>query len=243
MLFPTQKTANHCRSFIHDRSSLAGNPVPARLMQLLICPEDKANKAVLVDSEDCNCNSSASLLDLHIVLFPAEAFPLAKQFWQHCGAGISSRLADQCLSLLPESSPSINHSPPSPTSRRVPFKTPNRHYSVKEARRVSLTTTVEDLNADHSVYLEERYGRNLPIAAAAAAKRALRRRISGVLLRDDHGSDNAGDQNLQLGPSARGVSEVSETDVYLYPCGMNAIWNAHQLALGTRQPAKSVCFG
>ncbi|KAE9408020.1 PLP-dependent transferase [Gymnopus androsaceus JB14] len=243
MLFPTQKTADACRSFIHDRSSLEGAPAHARLIQLLICPEDKANKAVLVNSEDCNCNGSASLLDLHIVLFPMEAFPLAKQFWQHCGAGISSRLAEQCLSLLPEGSPSITSSPPPPFARRIPFKTSNRHYSVKETRRVSPPTAVEDLNADHSVYLEERYGRNLPITAAAAAKRALRRRISGVLLRDDRSSDNAGDQNLQLGPSARGVSEVSETDVYLYPGGMNAIWNAHQLALGTRPPAKSVCFG
>ncbi|KIK68588.1 hypothetical protein GYMLUDRAFT_215319 [Collybiopsis luxurians FD-317 M1] len=243
MLFPTKKTAEACRAFMHSQSFSEGNLVSARLIELMICPEDKANKAVLVNSEDCECNGSASLMDLHIVLFPSEAFPFAKQFWQHCGAGISSRMAEQCLSLLPESSaPSSATSSPTLTSRRLSFKPFNRHYSVRAANRVSPTSVdKEDLNVDHNVYLEERYGRNLPIAAAAEAKRALRRRISGVLLQSD--DYNAGDQKLQLGPSSRGVSEVSENDVYVFPGGMNAIWNAHQLALNTRPAGKSVCFG
>ncbi|KAF9078832.1 PLP-dependent transferase [Rhodocollybia butyracea] len=236
MLFPSQKTADACRTFIHERSALERIKIPARLIQLLICPEDKANKAVLINSEDCDCNGSTSILNLHIVLFPSEAGPFAKQFWQHCGAGISSRLAEQCLSLLPDVSPTSSPQPPRPS-----FKAFNKHYSVKEALRVSSPTLTEDLSADHSVYLEERYGRNLPLAAAAAAKRALRRRISGVILRDDNGC--AGDQNLQLGPSARSVKELSEDDVYLFPTGMNAIWNAHQLAMRTRPLSKSVCFG
>ncbi|KAF8830478.1 pyridoxal phosphate-dependent transferase [Lentinula edodes] len=237
MLFPTQKTADACRSFILSRSALEGVPAQARLIQLLICPEDKANKTILVNSEDCDCNGSASLLDLHIVLFPSEASKVAMQFWQHSGAGISSRLAEQCLSLLPEGSPTSSPAPP--PARGISFKSSNKHYGVKGARRSSPPTIAEDLNADHSVYLEERYGRNLPIAAAAAAKRALHRRIAGVLLRDDP----TGAQSPLLGPSTRGVSDVSEGDVFLYPGGMNAIWNAHQLALATRPVGKSVCFG
>jgi cystathionine gamma-synthase len=97
------------------------------------------------------------------------------------------------------------------------------------------------------VYLEERYGRNLPLALAAAAKRAMRRRISGVLVRDspaDCGDGPcAGDQNYAVGPSSRGVTSMSEHDVFLYPTGMAAIWNAHQLALAARAPQKSVCLG
>ncbi|KAF5389633.1 hypothetical protein D9757_004155 [Collybiopsis confluens] len=241
MLFPTKRMTEACRAFMHDRSSLEGSPVPARLIELMMCPEDKVNKAVLVSSEDCECYGSSSLMDLHIVLFPSEAFPLAKQFWQHCGGGISSRMAEQCLSMLPEgSSPS---SSPTLTPRRFAFKPSNKHYSVRAKNRVPHPSSIvnEDLNGDHSVYLEERYGRNLPISAAAEAKRALRRRISGVLLQND--DQNAGNQTLRVGPSSRGVSEVSENDVYLFPGGMNAIWNAHQLAMNTRPTGKSVCFG
>jgi cystathionine gamma-synthase len=31
--------------------------------------------------------------------------------------------------------------------------------------------------------------------------------------------------------------------VYLFPIGMSAIWSAHQLILGARQPAKNVFLG
>ncbi|KAJ4000145.1 pyridoxal phosphate-dependent transferase [Lentinula boryana] len=241
MLFPTKKTADACRSFILSRSALEGTKASARLIQLLICPEDKANKAILVNSEDCDCNGSASLVDLHIVLFPSEAFSIAMQFWTHSGAGISSRLAEQCLSLLPEGSPSSISSPA--PSRGISFKSSHKHYGVKEARRVSPPMIAEDLNADHSIYLEERYGRNLPITAASAAKRALRLRIAGVLLRDAPKRDSTCDQSSPFGPSTRGVNDVSENDVYLYPGGMNAIWNAHQLILAVQPVGKSVCFG
>jgi len=92
--------------------------------------------------------------------------------------------------------------------------------------------------------LEERYGRNLPVEAAASAKRAMRRRIAGVLVHDtpNHWS-HAGEQSAELGPSTRGVKEVSEEDVFLYPTGMSAIFSAHQLALGVMPSAKSICFG
>lgn len=251
MLFPTQKIAETCRSFIHDRSSKAGTPFQGRLCHLLICPEDKANKAIVIDSDynDCRASVSSSSVDLHIVLFPAPAFSFAKEFWQHTGMGISSRLAEHCLSMLPDDSPQA----PSPTTPRFSSKVLNRHYAAKginnppKAKPPVSSPQVDDLTQDHSVYLEERYGRNLPITSAASAKRALRRRISGVLVRDSPddcpNGPCAGDENLTLGPSSRGVAGVSENDVYLYPGGMAAIWSAHQIALSLRKPTKSVCFG
>ncbi|KAG7095426.1 hypothetical protein E1B28_006175 [Marasmius oreades] len=236
LLFPTHKTAEQCRSFISKVSSQEGKLISTRLIHLMICPAGKAKKGVLVDFNDCGCNNdSASLLDIHIVLFPSETYHIAKQFWQHTGSGISSRSAEHCLSLLPDISPP--RSPTTGTVPRYPQKASNRHYSVKD-RKVTQDPHfgVESLDGD---YLEERYGRNLPVAASAKAKRALRRRISGVLVRDNAAvspSDN-------LIPSTRGIKELSEDDVYLYPTGMNAIWNAHQLALSALRPAKSVCFG
>ena len=110
-------------------------------------------------------------------------------------------------------------------------------------------TFIEDegLEPDQNFYVEERYGRNLPVSYAASAKRAIRRRIAGVLIRDSgsdcQGEPCAGNKNLELGPSSRGIAEVSEDDVYLFPTGMSTIWSAHNIALAVRPAAKSVCFG
>ncbi|KAJ2986087.1 hypothetical protein NUW54_g9907 [Trametes sanguinea] len=88
MLFPTRKIAEQCREFMIDRSTKAGSPVPVRLVQFTICPDV--------------ADPSAPCQELHIVFFPGDQFPLAKQFWQHAGLGISSRRAERCLSLLQE---------------------------------------------------------------------------------------------------------------------------------------------
>ena len=228
----------------------------ARIVSLLICPEDKQNGRI---SERHEARSSASAaaasVNLHIVLFPPDAFSVAKQFWQHSGMGISSRLAEHCLSILPEDTLRAGGPSPPPTPR-FQTKIHNRHYSAKPRKSASPPTPpsppktcIEDekLQPDQNVYVEERYGRNLPISYAASAKRALRRRIAGVLIRDNvsdcQGEPCAGDKNLEVGPSSRGIAEVSEDDVYLFPTGMSAIWSAHNLALAVRPVAKSVCFG
>jgi cystathionine gamma-synthase len=241
MLYPSKKIADRCRSFILDRALLAGTPTHARLVQYHICPEDTP------------LPSPRLTVELHIVLFPTDAWPIAKQFWQHTGLGISSRLADYCLSLLPAESP--NSPVLSPTSTRAPFKAQNRHYSVKRTPQSSSfvsalppSSSPQDLlTKDQSTYLEERYGRNLPVSAGSYAKRAMRRRIAGVLVRDNwedspHGP-RAGAHDVEVGPSHRGVRNVTEDDVYLFPSGMSAIWYSHQLIQGARSPAKSVCFG
>lgn len=227
-----------------DRSSLSGPAVPVRLVQYSITPDANA-------PSPSSPISAPLSIELHVVLFPAESFPLAKQFWQHTGLGISSRLADRCLSMIPEETPAA-----SPVAPRKPTKPGNRHYAARSSPAPTPTSPTpppfpssqtagsgdpEDLDA---TYLEERYGRNLPVESAASAKRALRRRIAGVLVRDSP-SDwaDVGKPDIELRASTRGVSEVTEDDVYLYPTGMSAIWSAHQLVLGARPPAKSVCFG
>jgi cystathionine gamma-synthase len=251
MLFPTQKVSEHCQSFMQARST------HTRLIHLLIRPEDKGNGRILDlnTRNDESCTTTASV-SLHIALYPAHAFPVAKQFWQHSGMGISSRLAEHCLSMLPEeltqAQTQIQPQLPSPTTNRFPLKVHNRHYSAKGLHPVSHGSPSrkardDELSMDHSTYLEERYGRNLPLSLAPSAKRALRRRIAGVLIHDDafdcQGEPSAGDKNLVVGPSTRGVANVSENDVFLLPTGMSAIWNAHHLALAVCPPAKSVCFG
>ncbi|KAF9239783.1 pyridoxal phosphate-dependent transferase [Melanogaster broomeanus] len=248
LLCPSKKIADHCRSFILDRALIAGTPTHVRLVQYFICPEGSSITA----------SPQAKCAELHIVLFPAEILPIAKQFWQHTGLGISSRLAEHCLSILPGQDPQSPQTPSSPPlssiSPRPPFKALNKHYSVKHTPRSpsfgeigSPVLSSDDLTQDQSTYLEERYGRNLPLSAGAFAKRALRRRIAGVLVRDNIDDSPqgpcAGAQDVEIGPSSRGVRDVTEDDVFLYPTGMSAIWNAHQLALRARPANKSVCFG
>jgi len=67
------------------------------------------------------------------------------------------------------------------------------------------------------------------------AKQILRQRIASTLSRE-------GPVGQEL-RSQTGTLIVSEDDVYLFPTGMAAIWNTHQLALGVRPTAKSACFG
>ena len=228
-LFPTKKIATQCRDFIQDRSKALGKPVSARLVHLNINPEDDVNTEV------------------HIVLLPGDSFAIGKEFWQHTGMGISSRFAERCLSLLPDANKVAV--PPASASKRYSKGGFTKHYSsLSNGTAISpsaIKTTFNDAEEDPSTYLEERYGRNLPLSAAQFAKRALRRRLAGVLLCDSVPSchKKAGEEDLVVGPSTRGVTEVSENDVYLYPSGMSAIWSAHQLALSALPPAKSICFG
>lgn len=233
MLFPTRKIAEYCRSFIQRRSTDLGAPVTARLVQLVICPEDTQNDGSPAPE------SRGSCAELHIALLPETSFPIAREFWQHTGLGISSRFAERCLSLLPKSSPVIEQAP-SPAVKAL-----GRRYAAVKTPAVKQSNgdpaqAFDEANPD-LVYLEERYGRNLPQHAAAMAKRVLRSRVAGILVKDN--GPSLAQQELVDGPSVRGIASVTADEVYLYPTGMSAIWSAHSLALSVLPPAKSVCFG
>ncbi|TFY64548.1 hypothetical protein EVG20_g5903 [Dentipellis fragilis] len=220
LLLPSAHTAEACRAFLQTRN------VSARVVQLTI-PNSEYNVPV------------------HAVLLPADDFPIARQFWQHTGHGISSRLAEHCLGLLGRPADIVQPASP-PLQPRVPLKKTNRHYAAKPKngalpvangnhaeKSPERLEEAEVLEKDYAVYLEERYGRNLNRSDAANAKTALRRRIAG--LKDAPGSG-------ETGGSIRGAA-VTEGDVFLYQTGMTAIWNAHQLALGALGERKSICFG
>ncbi|KAG9124790.1 hypothetical protein FRC07_010221 [Ceratobasidium sp. 392] len=222
-----------------DRSPDPYSPVPVRLAQYFICPSESNSKPA--DTSDLDC------VELHIALFPETAFSLAKQFWQHTGLGISSRIASAALALLARNGDKNGSPTPTPTPlspKSTPHFSPrNKHYGSK-SRLVQTPPIqsqpilpVESISSEHDTYVEERYGRNLPRASAALAKMALRRRIAGVLVDDSPPAETP-----EPGASKRGV-DVTEDDVYLFPTGMSAIWSSHQLALAARPQHKSVCFG
>ncbi|KAJ2933041.1 hypothetical protein H1R20_g4035, partial [Candolleomyces eurysporus] len=216
---PTKKVAEQCRVFIQDRPATLDKPTSTRLVHLLICPDQD-----LVDRESI----AGTCADLHIILFPGDSFSVAKQSWQHTGMGISSCLADKCLALLLEElkEPRVVPATPTAAANRYSKGGFTKHYSVavKKTPSPPPTATAEDVCNDTTVYLEERYGCNLPLTAASFAKRALRRRLAGILLCDrvPECRETAG-QELKVGPSTRGVKDVSETDIFMYPMGMSAI--------------------
>jgi cystathionine gamma-synthase len=94
---------------------------------------------------------------------------------------------------------------------------------------------------EYTQFIEERFGRNLDINLAANAKLAIRRRIAGSLVANV-GLEEAINSNTQSEPSTR-MKGLSEDDVYLYPCGMSAIFNIHRTLMVARGCMKSICFG
>ena len=246
--------------------------------------EVSASSIPVSTSENDPC-SVPNRISIYIVLFPKNSFPLAKAFWQHTGDGISSRLAVRCLQILAETGKMPEASTGSAASAAAPaisklvsqgrphFR--NRHYARSSSTTPqggsdpnSLANSTaslnlqeseksENLTPDLSVYVEERYGRNLPLSSASLAKRALRRRIAGTLLADrqehaqnGHAERSAEESALITGETMRVGTGVTEENVWLYPTGMSAIFHAHQVAMlerkksrGERAVGKSVCFG
>ncbi|CAE6423625.1 unnamed protein product [Rhizoctonia solani] len=247
-LFPAAYIANACRQFMINRSPNPASPVPVRLVEYFICPGEGTNQTRPAGTPG---ESNVDCVELHVVLFQEDAFSLGKQFWQHTGLGISSRLASAALNLLARNgertAPATPVAPPL-TPKSQSFQR-NKHYGSK-ARLGQISPpsaqspqplVAENVDSEHDTYIEERYGRNLPKANAALAKMALRRRIAGVLVNDSP-SALLSDDPPELGASKRGV-DVTEDDVFLFPTGMAAIWTSHQLALAARPQHKSVCFG
>ncbi|TIB72953.1 hypothetical protein E3Q23_03171 [Wallemia mellicola] len=256
LLFPINKWAEMCRDFIIPSAK------SARLAHLTVC--------------DPSPDPAIPSIEVHAVIFNKDFFSLAKQFWQHTGLGVSSRLAERALDCLEASekiSPTALSKSPSSLSKSPTLTSPptflrtgsrNRYNSNKSkfsqtsqpptpggsdlvAGKLSnnaLKQADEDSNQDifdkdHAVYVEERYGRNLPLASAPLAKRALKRRIAGVVI-DPH-------VDAAVGPtieSERGAG-LTEDDVWLTSTGMAAIWLTHQAAMTWKgaETGKSVCFG
>lgn len=238
MLFPNRTAAQRCMGFIKAKA-------PASAQDHLVSVH------LVLDSSN---PAAVPLRPIHptvsAVLFAPEAFPYAKQYWQHSGDGVSSRRAEFCHGLLtqgllvPEDAPTA---PSSPT-RQIPCKGPRRYQrpmsiddsaSTAPSRNAQPRGSVADSD-ETSRFVEERFGRNLDIYFVERAKAAIKRRIAGTLTSD---VDLSNHPLPQAEPSNRGVRSLTEQDVYLFPMGMNAIFNTHRLLLSARGSMKSISFG
>ncbi|KAJ2081602.1 Cystathionine gamma-synthase [Coemansia sp. RSA 988] len=236
MLFPSLLAAEKCVMFIHDQaqkqshgSSRISYTVPGpgqvRIVQHVVEPADK-NAA----SQDAMSRVPEAHVTIYCVLFPEDLFALAKQYWQHTGNGISSRLAEYCMRIEHANNEceqdATLHQRSNPGGYR---RGATSGKGVKELEQGELA----GLELEVSAYVEERFGRNFDPRYATEMKMALRRRIAGALTEDEerHGAQ-----------VQRGVAGLSAEDVFLVATGMSAVYYAHQSLLTMRQ-GKSICFG
>ena len=238
-LFPSSRAANRCLDFFHAKAPELG---PERVRQLDLIPS-------VQDGDFRHVQQIAP--GLSCVLYPATNFHIAKQVWQHTGDGISSRRAEFCLKALEGGL--IVEKRVGGTVPRSPrtFKGPRRYQKTGSLTGVDVnapgspetgtqsSTTEQSKHNEGQEYIqfiEERFGRNLHLKLATNAKIAIRRRIAGSLVA------NVGLEEA-VETCSQGLRGLSEDDVYLFPCGMNAIFNTHRTLLAARGSLQSICFG
>lgn len=224
MIFPSYKVAKRCREFVKAKSDTAN--LSLRILQLSTPPpEDELEKSLIIES------------NIGVIFFPASEFPLAKNYWQHSGEGISSRMGEYVLREIfqKEKKPSTykgSHMKQELQAQRIQQRSPSLSKSLQSPSFSSNEETEKEFNT----FIEQKYGRVLDLKFAEQAKVALRRRICGKI-------DKSHSQEDEMQKARRG-KHLSETDVYLYPSGMAAIFNAHHALLQVAEtPNKSVCFG
>ncbi|PTB62502.1 cystathionine beta-lyase/cystathionine gamma-synthase [Trichoderma citrinoviride] len=245
LLFATAAAARRCLEFMRSR----------------VTPEI-ANQIHVVDlALDASKDVSPLLKQLSPTIsgtmFPQESFPVAKEYWQHTGDGISSRRAEFCHELFKHgqlvavSEQQAQQQPRYTPPPEKPVRGPKRYSRAKSTGGADLagaenkgaapsSPEIQEEARESFHFLEERFGRNLDLSQVARAKSAIRRRIAGSLAGD---ADMNDDTKTSSEANTRGFESLDETDVLLYPCGMNAIFNAHRALLAALGSRKSVNFG
>ena len=223
MLFPSPATAARCATFVRTYA-----------------PEVESRKIRVLDfelKESSAAEFKYASPRVSAVLFPGDVWSVAKQYWQHAGDGVSSRRADYCHELLKAGILVLKKKE---DDTAIFCKGPKRY---RKNASVDLTASTNGNNAAEGAdaFIEERFGRNLELQFAETAKAAIKRRIAGSLTADVP-LENAMEQK-QDEARKRDVADFSDDDIYLYPCGMNAIFNAHRTILAARGDMKSVMYG
>lgn len=261
LVFPSERAAKECRKFINQHFDTSTAPIPIHPKNQYI----RIASIQLVHSSDITLPANTPLtFQLSVVFFPKVCASVAKQYWQHTGEGISSRFASYCLTIINNASINAN-----PLSARKSNENPRYHISGNAIKSIhspaygqissnnsdesiSKTSSKEDEDVELETYLEERFGRNLDFSLAWEAKIAVRRRIAGCL---DEGVviENLEDDNLReviaknpIGCDSNNTKHgLTENDVYLFPCGMSAIYNAFRLVryLKPDNLQKTIQFG
>ncbi|KAF8428740.1 pyridoxal phosphate-dependent transferase [Tirmania nivea] len=229
LLVPTLAVAKRCGDFISKASGTAA----VRIIEFVHQQSKAPSKTP----------STEIWSDLCAVFYPKNLHKHAKAYWQHTGEGVSSRRAEFCQRQFDEGIlvPKKSLGEPQISAEGV-AKGPRRYQrgsvDVIPKRGAQKPSCMSD-GDEYSVFVEERFGRNLGVAFVQSAKLAIRKRISGSLK-----ANLCLEDALKLtDDSGVRVKGLTSDDVYLFPCGMAAIFNTHRMLLSTLGPKKSVAFG
>lgn len=230
LLFPSAGAAQRCVQFFKDQKP----PVPMDQVRIL---------NFVPNPHKTHEDPDRVLPRLSAVLYHKSFWPVAKQVWQHTGEGTQSRRAEYCEKALQDGYMILKEQ----DHDRMP-KGPRR-YQRQSAADIKGHNGVEDSNGTNGTtegqepaqFVEERFGRNLNISFANSAKLAVKRRIAGSLSHDmDVEEALARPEEVE---KTRTHGGFSVDDVYLFPCGMNAIYSAHRYLMLAKGRRKSVSFG
>ena len=239
LLFPTHAIAERCASFLHQQDLRLSARGSVRIIDLY--PDSNHLGGQTADG------IRGAKTVVSAVVYPKSSDKAGKTFWQHSGEGISSRRAEYCRKAFDGGHLSTRESIQGSGRQPIICKGPRR-YQKKSSQDIKDQPLSEQPPQppppephDFAQFVEERFGRNLDVILAANAKKAIRRRIAGALCANADCTEvvnkpEASDGNTQ-------GRTVSENDVYLYPCGMSAIFNAHRTLMRCRGELKSISYG
>ncbi|UJO23820.1 Cystathionine gamma-synthase [Fulvia fulva] len=240
MLLPSPRCASRCKEFIIKQLPDGGHP-PLRHFALIAHPE----KTPAADSK-------LILPKVSAIIYHKDLWPAAKAFWQHTGEGISSRRAEFCQRAFDEGWLVDRGSITPPQTPRM-TKGPRRYQqttSVDHGHTDGLTPMTSNIGEaidgvlDSQQFVEERFGRNLNPKFAEQAKLAIRKRIAGSLTTNvDLPESLEAPSDLSRQRTKDGLDAFTVDDVYLFPCGMNAIYTSHRILRLARGELKSIMYG
>lgn len=212
MVFPLYGAAKRCREFIRKRSEER-----VRVLQLATPPPaNDFQKSSVVEAT------------VGVVFFASKDFPVAKQYWQHAGEGVSSRMAEYVAKTLAGDGVSGARGKQEWQAQQIQRKLPSIGAAIRQH------SGNEEAEREFNTFIEQKYGRVLDLKFAAEAKAALRRRIAGK-------ADKAASEAEEM--AGKRGKLIAETDVYLFPTGMAALFCAHRAVLAVAGEKKSVCYG
>ncbi|SMR63318.1 unnamed protein product [Zymoseptoria tritici ST99CH_3D1] len=243
MLLPSSRCAARCLDFIRKYSPKTVDTSSARALNFIPHPD----KLPATDDKKI-------LPRLSAVIYPQESWPAAKSFWQHSGEGISSRRAEFCQrafddhflveqsSVCQPSMPRVAKGPRRYQKQTSVDITPVNGNGNGDANGKPSTSTGEALQ-DTTEFVEARFGRNLDTTFAAQAKLAIRKRIAGSLTTDVDLPQSLDEPSDLVRSRTRDLPNFSVDDVYLFSCGMNAIFTSHQSLMRARGPDTCIMYG
>jgi cystathionine gamma-synthase len=236
MLVPTTACANRCVEFI-----------------LKYSPEtDRSSVKILKFVPGTRKEGTFAQNSVHprlvAVVYPKGLWPIAKQFWQHTGEGITSRRAEFCHRAFDDNSMVLSTSPP-PT----PIAKGPKRYQRLSVDNTTINGNGQTSNGAHeetisnkmdsAQFVEERFGRNLEVKLAGQAKLAIRKRIAGAFTSTDDLPESLSQPDDAEQVRNEGVPTFSTNDVYIYSGGMNAIYHAYLALKASVREAQSVMYG